>query len=131
MVDKKLQLAASPFLTRKHACIRGELSHKGWTLWCGTVCGCICRRLPWSWLREICVVEQHIIFWSPVPVLPFTLFGVLPLGYFFSRGLCRCHESIALTQYGWVCTSTDRIHFPLSVVVVEYMEVSKSTPTFI
>jgi len=131
MVDKKLKLAASAFSTREHACISGDVSHKGWTLRCDTVCRCIGWRLPWSWFCEICTVEQHIIFWSPVPLLPFILVAVLPLRYFLGEGICRSQESIALTQDGGVCTSTDGIHSPLSVVVVKYMEVSKSAPTFI
>jgi len=130
-LDKELKLAASAFRTGEHACVSGEVSHKGWTLRCYTVCGCIDRRLSWSWFCEICTVEQQIIFWSPVPLFPFILVAVLPLRYFLGEGICRSQESIALTQDGGVCTSTDGIHSPLSVVVVKYMEVSKSAPTFI
>lgn len=51
-----------------------------------------------------------------------------PDNYLLGKGVGRGEVSVALTINGRIGTSTDGIHFPVSVVVVHHMEVAVPTP---
>lgn len=48
--------------------------------------------------------------------------------YLLSKTVSRGEEPVSLTVDGRISTSTDRIHFPVSVVVVYYVEVTMPAP---
>jgi len=48
--------------------------------------------------------------------------------YLLGKRVNRSIVSVALAVNGGVCTSTNSIHFPMSVVIVHHVKVSMSTP---
>lgn len=51
--------------------------------------------------------------------------------HLFGSLAVRGHEAIAFAQDGGILASSDSIHFPLIVVIIEDMEVAESTPVCI
>ena len=50
--------------------------------------------------------------------------------YLFCKRIDWCKISVALAVDGGACTSTNSIHFPVSVVIVHHMEISMSAPAY-
>lgn len=48
--------------------------------------------------------------------------------YLFGKRVCWGKKPIALAVDGWVSTSTNRIHYPVCVIVVYNMEITVPTP---
>jgi len=48
--------------------------------------------------------------------------------YLFAESVIGCNKPIALTIDGWVCTSSNGVHFPVGVVIVHHMKISMPTP---
>ncbi|KAJ0578386.1 hypothetical protein HanIR_Chr05g0246711 [Helianthus annuus] len=49
--------------------------------------------------------------------------------YLFAKPSIGCKESIPLAVDGRVCTSSDRVHLPMGVVVVHHMKVPMTAST--
>ena len=47
--------------------------------------------------------------------------------YLLAKSVIGCNKSVALAIDGRVSTSSNRIHFPMGVVIVHHMEISMST----
>lgn len=56
---------------------------------------------------------------------------LLLLRYLFGEGIGRGKVSVALAVDGGVCTSTNGIHLPVSVVIVHHMEITMPAPAFL
>ena len=50
--------------------------------------------------------------------------------YLFVKPGIRSEKSIALAVYRRRSTSTDGIHFPVSIIIVHHMEISMSTSVY-
>ena len=50
------------------------------------------------------------------------------INHLFAESVIGCNKSVALAVDGWIGTSTNGIHFPVSIIIVHHMEIPKPTP---
>lgn len=70
---------------------------------------------------------MHMLLLYIVSILQFTgNFGIYM--YLLSKPNIGCKKPISLAINCWSSTPTNRIHFPMSVIIVHYMKISMPAP---
>ena len=78
-------------------------------------------------LPEVCSIQEHVTLWSPIPILPLTLWSILMLCYLFAEPYIWGKKPVSLAVDGRVRTPSNGIHLPVCIVVVHHMKISMST----
>ena len=60
--------------------------------------------------------------------MTYIMIDFIIINHLFAESVIWCNKSVALAVDGWISTSPNGIHFPVSIIIVHHMEIPKPTP---